>query len=87
MDDAKEALREGSVRFKDHPVLLQKIAELGLDESAPEPEAAAEVPAETDLASELDLGSPSPAAYDPLGHLADDIAPEPEPSGAEDLVG
>ncbi len=85
MDDAKEALREGSVRFKDHPVLLQKIAELGLEESAPEPEA--EVPGETDLASQLDLGSPSPAAYDPLGHLADDIAPEPEPSEAENLVG
>jgi hypothetical protein len=85
VDDAKEALREGSVRFKDHPVLLQKIAELGLEESAPEPEA--EVPAETDLASELDLGSPSPAAYDPLGHLADDSPSEPEPSEAEDLVG
>jgi len=85
VDDAKEALREGSVRFKDHPVLLQKIAELGLEESAPEPEA--EAPAETDLASELDLGSPSPAAYDPLGHLADDIPPEPEPSEAENLVG
>jgi tetratricopeptide (TPR) repeat protein len=38
VDDAKEALREGSVRFKDHPILLQKIAELGLEESAPEPE-------------------------------------------------
>jgi len=86
VDDAKEALREGTVRFKDHPVLLQKIAELGLEESAPEPEAA-EAPAETDLASELDLGSPSPAAYDPLGHLADDAASSPEPSGAEDLLG
>jgi tetratricopeptide (TPR) repeat protein len=85
VDDAKEALREGSVRFKDHPVLLQKIAELGLEESAPEPET--EAPAERDLASELDLGSASPAAYDPLGHLADDAAPEPEPSGAEDLLG
>jgi pilus assembly protein FimV len=85
VDDAKEALREGSVRFKDHPVLLQKIAELGLEESAPEPEP--EVPAERDLASELDLGSPAPAAYDPLGHLADDAPPEPEPSGAEDLLG
>jgi hypothetical protein len=85
VDDAKEALREGSVRFKDHPVLLQKIAELGLEESAPEPEA--EVPAETDLASQLDLGSPSPAAYDPLGHLADDFAPEAETSEAENLVG
>jgi tetratricopeptide (TPR) repeat protein len=86
VDDAKEALREGTVRFKDHPVLLQKIAELGLEESASEPEAA-EAPAETDLASELDLGSPSPAAYDPLGHLADDVAASPEPSGAEDLLG
>jgi len=85
VDDAKEALREGAVRFKDHPVLLQKIAELGLDESAPE-EAVA--PSETDLASELDLGSPPPAAYDPLGHLAGDIgSPESEPSGAEDLLG
>jgi hypothetical protein len=83
VDDAKEALREGSVRFKDHPVLLQKVAELGLEESAPEPE----VPAETDLASELDLGSAPPAADDPLGHLADGAAPEPEPSGAEDLLG
>src|SRR6185503_3455767 len=85
VDDAKEALREGSVRFKDHPVLLQKIAELGLEESAPEPEA--EAPAEDDLASQLDLGSPAPAAYDPLGHLADDVSPEPEPSEAENLVG
>ena len=85
VDDAKEALREGSVRFKDHPVLLQKIAELGLEESAPEPEA--EAPAEDDLASQLDLGSPSPAAYDPLGHLADDVPPEPEPSATDDLVG
>jgi tetratricopeptide (TPR) repeat protein len=85
VDDAKEALREGSLRFKDHPVLLQKIAELGLDESAPEPEA--EAAAEDDLASQLDLGAPSPAAYDPLGHLADDVAPEPEPSATDDLVG
>ncbi len=87
VDDAKEALREGAVRFKDHPVLLQKIAELGLDESAPE-EAVTGAPPETDLASELDLGSPSPTAYDPLGHLAGDMtSPEPEPSGAEDLLG
>jgi pilus assembly protein FimV len=86
VDDAKELLREGAVRFKDHPVLLQKIAELGLEESPAEPEAA-EAPAENDLASQLDLGSPSPAAYDPLGHLADDFAPEPEPSEAENLVG
>jgi pilus assembly protein FimV len=89
VDDAKEALREGAVRFKDHPVLLQKIAELGLDESAPEPEESVTgAPPETDLASELDLGSPSPTAYDPLGHLAGDMAsPESEPSGAEDLLG
>jgi tetratricopeptide (TPR) repeat protein len=90
VDDAKEALREGTVRFKDHPVLLQKIAELGLDESAPEHEEPAftGAPPETDLASELDLGSPPPAAYDPLGHLAGDMASsEPESSGAEDLLG
>ncbi len=89
VDDAKEALREGAVRFKDHPVLLQKIAELGLDESAPEPEEAVTgASPETDLASELDLGSPPPAAYDPLGHLAGDMdSPETEPSGAEDLLG
>jgi pilus assembly protein FimV len=86
VDDAKEALREGRERFKDHPVLLQKIAELGLEESAAEPEAA-EAPAEDDLASQLDLGSPAPAAYDPLGHLADDVPPEPEPSATDDLVG
>jgi tetratricopeptide (TPR) repeat protein len=89
VDDAKEALSEGSVRFKDHPVLLQKIAELGLDESAPEPEESVTgASPETDLASELDLGSPPPAAYDPLGHLTGDMAsPESEPSGAEDLLG
>jgi tetratricopeptide (TPR) repeat protein len=86
VDDAKEALRESSVRFKDHPVLLQKIAELGLEESAAEPEAA-EAPAEDDLASQLDLGSPPPAAYDPLGHLAADVPAEPEPSATDDLVG
>jgi hypothetical protein len=45
------------------------------------------MPSETDLASELDLGSSSPAPYDPLGHLAEDVPPEPEPSGAEDLLG
>ena len=87
VDDAKEALREGSVRFKDHPVLLQKIAELGLEESAAEPEAPAEAPPEDDLASALNLGSPPPEAYDPLGHLAEDVPPEPEATGAEDLVG
>ncbi|HEV7500564.1 MAG TPA: hypothetical protein VGQ33_11200, partial [Vicinamibacteria bacterium] len=83
VDDAKEALREGSVRFAGHPILVQKMAELGLDDSAPEPEPA-EMAAETDLASELDLDSP--AAYDPLGDLTSEPPPEPEPEPEPSLT-
>jgi pilus assembly protein FimV len=81
VDDAKEALREGSVRFAGHPVLVQKMAELGFDEAASEA-----VPAETDLASELDLGS-GVGAEDPLGDLATEAAPSASSAmGAEDLL-
>jgi tetratricopeptide (TPR) repeat protein len=100
VDDAKEALREGAVRFAGHPVLVQKMADLGFDESAPAEEPADEAPseepsveeslaggAETDLASELDLGGSDPAPYDPLGDLQDHMdSPPPESSGAEDLL-
>ena len=90
VDDAKEALREGSVRFAGHPLLVEKMAELGLDESAPEPEPAAEwpadVPAEDDLASQLDLGSGAPSD-DPLGELTGETAAgETEASATDDLL-
>jgi tetratricopeptide (TPR) repeat protein len=88
VDDAKEALREGSVRFAGHPLLVEKMAELGLDESASEPEAAADLvdtPAEDDLASQLDLGS-APSG-DPLDELTGETtAPEAESSATDDLL-
>jgi tetratricopeptide (TPR) repeat protein len=100
VDDAKEALREGAVRFAGHPVLVQKMAELGFDESAPAEAPADEPPAEepsvdellagageTDLASELDLGGSDPALYDPLGDLQDEMEGRvPEPSATDDLL-
>ena len=73
------------MRFAGHPVLLQKMAELGLDESAAEPEA--EAPADTDLASELDLGGAAMGTDDPLGELTGDMPPPaPEPSATDDLL-
>ena len=100
VDDAKEALREGAVRFAGHPVLVQKMAELGFDDSAPAEAPADEPPAEepsafdaltgsgeTDLATELDLGGSDPAPYDPLGDLQDQMeSPAPEPSATDDLL-
>ena len=66
----------------DHPVLLQKIAELGLDESAPGARSG-RVPAESDLASGARSRVAVTRRLRPLGHLADDVASEPEPSEAE----
>ena len=97
VDDAKEALREGSVRFAGHPVLVQKMAELGLDESAaeaeeeaapPEPAIAEEpAPAPGDLEAELgELAGGSAVSDDPLGELGVE-APPREEAPMEDLVG
>jgi tetratricopeptide (TPR) repeat protein len=87
VDDAKEALREGSVRFAGHPALVQKMAELGFDESAPEPEveaapppAIAEEPAPEagDLEAELgELAGAGAVVEDPLDALGLE-APAPE---------
>ncbi len=92
VDDAKEALREVSTRFPNHPALAKKIAELGLDEGPAEAEAPAEAVGGRDLASELDLGSPGLGGEDPLGDLAGDvppvdIAPPPPPEPTDDLFG
>jgi tetratricopeptide (TPR) repeat protein len=95
VDDAKEALREGAVRFAGHPVLVQKMADLGFDESAPAEEPPADDPfadealagsGETDLVSELDLGGSDPAPYDPLGDLQDEIGAPQESSATDDLL-
>lgn len=43
VDDAKEAMAEMAQRFPGHPALAQKLAELGLDESAVKPAAPARV--------------------------------------------
>jgi tetratricopeptide (TPR) repeat protein len=93
VDDAKEALREGSVRFAGHPVLVQKMAELGLDESAaeaaepaaPEPMAEEPTPAADDLEAELGELAGASAAPDLLGELGVE-APPAEAASAEDLL-
>ena len=97
VDDAKEALREGSVRFAGHPVLVQKMAELGFDESAPEaeaeaapPMAAEPAPPPGDLEAELgELAGAGAAVEDPLGELGvEEPAAEQAPAdtSAEDLL-
>jgi hypothetical protein len=74
------------VRFAGHPALVQKMAELGFEEAASEGEAPA-AGAETDLASELELGLDAGGMEDPLGELAAEAgAAAPEGLGMEDLL-
>ena len=86
VDDAKEALREVSTRFPNHPALAKKIAELGLEleEAPPEIEEPAPTMGGRDLAAELDLGAPALASDDPLGDLAGDAPPPATASAAAD---
>ncbi|HEY7514095.1 MAG TPA: hypothetical protein VIC87_06435, partial [Vicinamibacteria bacterium] len=64
VDDAKEAVGEIGPQFADHPALLQKLAELGLDVGAPAPKPAATKPPARP--------APPPAAQKP--------APPPKPT-------
>ncbi|MCM2255383.1 MAG: tetratricopeptide repeat protein [Vicinamibacteria bacterium] len=74
VDDAREALRQASGRFPDHPALLACIAQLGIDLQAP----VAAPPAFEDLAP------PEPEdAFAGLG-LAEPEPPAPEPPPADE---
>lgn len=89
VDDAKEALREIGQRYPGHAAILEKIAELGLDQEAVEeaPEEAPERPAfaappstPDDLG--LDLGEAPAEDASPLDALSD-LTPPPEPAFPE----
>jgi pilus assembly protein FimV len=60
VDDAKEALGEIDPRFADHPALVQKLAELGLEVGAPAPKPAAAKPAVRPTAPALPARPASP---------------------------
>ena len=81
VDDAKDALREIGQRYPGHPAILEKIAELGIDQEAvdeipAEPEPVISAPPPDDLGLDLE---PPPAEVSPLDALAD-LAPEPSPA-------
>jgi tetratricopeptide (TPR) repeat protein len=82
VDDAKEALREVGIRFPGHPSLLEKIAELGLEEAVEEPAGASmqDVLADDPLGA---LGMESSADESFTGSSSS----EPGLGSAEDLVG
>lgn len=69
VDDAKDALREVAARHPDHPAILQKMEELGiesLEEAAPAPpEAPAEAPSLDDAFADLGLPEPPPVSFEP----------------------
>jgi tetratricopeptide (TPR) repeat protein len=71
VDDARDALRDVSVRHPNHPAIQAKLDELGLDLEVPE-EAPAEAP---ELADEL-LG----AGDDDVEVAIEEEEPEPEPA-------
>ena len=83
VEDAVEALREIGARYAEHPALLAKIAELGLDRAAlekPAEPAAAEAPAPGPL-GDLELeGDITPSFEEAPAEVA---PPEPEPVLAE----
>jgi tetratricopeptide (TPR) repeat protein len=83
VDDAKDALREIGQRYPGHPAILEKIAELGIDQEAvdevppqPEPEPYVAAPPPSD---DLGLDLEPPADTSPLDALADLASPEPAP--------
>jgi tetratricopeptide (TPR) repeat protein len=92
VDDAKEALREIRHRFPDHPALVAKLSELGIDlADTGEHDAGLAAAAERDPLEDLDLGGAEPeeAAAPPPSHpmddqtIADDLGFElPETAGA-----
>ena len=97
VDDAKEALREIRQRFPDHPALVAKLAELGIDLAADdtaEHEAGLARAAERDPLDDLDLGpeggaeahdNAAAAASHPMDDetISDDLGLElPESAGA-----
>ena len=63
IDDAKSTLREIGRRYSGHPVILEKIGELGLDREVVEEAAPAPASGADDVLGELDLGAPP--AYEP----------------------
>jgi tetratricopeptide (TPR) repeat protein len=75
VEDAKEALGELGGRYADHPALLGKLAELGLEAPAAGPPPMAPDAFPADLGA--DLGSP-------LGDLAAPPPPEPPPPPPEE---
>ncbi len=83
VDDAKDALREIGQRYPGHPAILDKIADLGLDQEAVEeaPPAQPRAAAGDDLG--LDLGSPPETS--PFDALSDLATPEPTPAQPEPL--
>ena len=88
VEDAVEALQEVGTRYPDHPALLAKMADLGLDRAAlekPAEEAPEEAPQEGAL-GDLGLeGEAEPTFQDALA--AEVAAPEPEPAVAEEAAG
>jgi tetratricopeptide (TPR) repeat protein len=96
VEDAKDALREVGTRYPAHPAILEKIAELGIDQEAieevPEPvvapaAAAPEPPAGGGLEDALgDLGLPDVAAApEPPPPAMAELAPPAIPEGGIDL--
>jgi tetratricopeptide (TPR) repeat protein len=83
VEDAVEALQEIAGRYADHPALLAKMADLGLDRAAlekPEAEVAEEAPAEGAL-GDLDLAGEIAPSFE------EEPAAEPAADEAESLVG
>ncbi len=74
VDDAREALRQASARFPEHPALLDTLGRLGLDLAAPEP-------------SLEDLAAAAPVAEDAFGGLDLPEPPAPEPAPLADEGG
>ena len=87
VEDAVEALQEVGTRYPDHPALLAKMADLGLDRAAlekPAEEAPEEAPQEGAL-GDLGLeGEAEPTFQDALA--AEVAAPEPEPAVSEEIA-
>jgi tetratricopeptide (TPR) repeat protein len=81
VDDAKDALREIGQRYPSHPAILDKIAELGLDQEAVEEPPPPPAPApRTHPADDLGLDLGEPPETSPFDALSDlGPAPEPEP--------
>jgi tetratricopeptide (TPR) repeat protein len=91
VEDAVEALQEVAGRHPDHPALLAKLTELGLDRSALEPAKAAaseEAPDEGPLGDlGMEAGAPEPVFEDALAvepELEPQIEPHPEPLVADE---